>query len=318
MKLTLRQLKHALALELHGSFHQAAEAEAISQPAFSRSIRKLEDALGAQLFDRTSPNVLPTAFGRVLLRRAREVIKQTSEIRREIDSLQGLYTGYLTVAMGAFAAELSAATAIGQLVRRHPGVRCRTRLATWRSVVEWVLAGEVDLGTGEISTLREHEGLTVAAVGRHPAVFYCRAGHPLLSGRGLTKSDLDGFAIASPRAPVRTLGLMPGEFQVDPASGDLIPAIEVEDLLTARAVVLASDALSVAAPIQIEDSIRKGELCVVPFWQQGMHLDYGFFWIRNRLLSPAAEMFMDIVRELEVDRTRRNLELFEEFCPQAE
>jgi hypothetical protein len=48
-----------------------------------------------------------------------------------------------------------------------------------------------------------------------------------------------------------------------------------------------------------------------------MHLDYGFIWIGNRLLSPAAEMFMDIVRELEVERGRRNLELFEELCPQA-
>lgn len=317
MGLTLRQLRHALALERHGSFNQAAEAEAISQPAFSRSIRKLEDTLGAPLFDRTSPRVLPTAFGKVLLRRAREVIDQTEEISREIDLLQGLYTGFLAVAMGSFAAEFSAAAAVGELVRRHPGVRVRTRLATWRTVLEWVLASAVDLGIGEISTLREHEALSVAPVGRHPAVFYCRAGHPLLAGHRLSKSDLDAFPIAIPRAPRRTLGLMPGEFQVDTDSGDLIPAVEVEELLTARAVVLASDAISVAAPIQIEDSIRRGELCVVPIWQQGMHLDYGFIWIRNRLLSPAAEMFMGIVRELEVERGRRNLELFEEFCPQA-
>jgi DNA-binding transcriptional LysR family regulator len=114
------------------------------------------------------------------------------------------------------------------------------------------------------------------------------------------------------------MGLFPGEFLVDPQSGDLIPAIEVEELVSARAVVLASNALSLAAPIQIERSVRQGELCVLPYWQAGMQLDYGFIWIRNRLLSPAAEMFMDIVRELEVSRAQRNLELFEEFCPQAD
>jgi DNA-binding transcriptional LysR family regulator len=317
MKLTLRQLKHALALERHGSFHQAAEAEAISQPAFSRSIRKLEDTLGAQLFDRTSPRVLPTAFGKVLLRRAREVIDQTSEIRREIDLLQGLYKGFLSVAIGSFPAEVSGAAAIGELVRRHPGVRVRTRLATWRSVVDWISAGAVDLGIAEISTVREHQALSVAPVGRHSLVFYCRAGHPLLTGRRLGKSALDEFPIAMTRLPGRALGLYPGEFQVDPDSGDVLPAIEVEELVSARTIVLASDALGVATPIQIEDSLRRGELCVVPFWQQGMHLDYGFIWIRNRLLSPAAEMFMNIVREIEVDRARRNLRLFEEFGPPA-
>lgn len=317
MKFTLRQLTHALALQHYGNFHRAAEAEKISQPAFSRSIRTLEDALGAQLFDRTSPQVLPTAFGMVLLRRAREVIDQTDGIRREIDLLQGLYTGYLTVAMGVFPAEVSVAAALGELVRRHPAIRCRTRLITWRTVGERVLAGKVDLGIAEISMLRDNEALSVEPAGQHPIVFYCRAGHPLLAGGSLKKSDLDPFPIALVRMPRRALGLLTGEFQVDPDSGDLIPAIEVEELLSARAVVLASDALSVATPIQIESAVRQGELCVLPFWQPGMSLDYGFIWTRNRLLSPAAERFMEIVREIEVDRARRNLELLEEFCPQV-
>jgi DNA-binding transcriptional LysR family regulator len=219
--------------------------------------------------------------------------------------------------MGVFAAEVSAAAALGELVRRHPGIRCRSSLATWRTVVERVLSGAVDLGTAEISTLRDHEALSVAPVGQHPVVFFCRAGHPLLSKRRLAKADLDAFPMAVPRAPRRALGLFPGDFVVDPETDDLIPAIEVEELVSARAVVLASNALSLAAPIQIESSIRQGELCVLPYWQPGMQLDYGFIWIRNRLLSPAAEMYMDIVRELEVDRSRRNQGLFEEFCPQG-
>jgi DNA-binding transcriptional LysR family regulator len=317
MELTLRQLSHALALQHHGSFQRASEAERISQPALSRSIRKLEETLGAQLFDRTSPRVLPTAFGSVLLRRAQEVIDQTGEIQREIDRLRGLYTGSLSVAMGAYAAEFSAAAAVGELVRRHPRLRCRTRLATWRSVVEWVLAGAVDLGTVEISTLHEHAALNVAPVSQAPLVFFCRAGHPLLARRSLSKPDLDGFPIASTRVPRRALGLLPGEFQVDTESGDLIPAIEVDELLSARAVVLSSDALSYAAPIQIESAVRQGELCVLPYWRPGMTLNYGFIWIRDRLLSPSAEMFMEIVRDIEADRSRRNLELFREFCPQS-
>jgi DNA-binding transcriptional LysR family regulator len=251
----------------------------------------------------------------VLLRRAREVIDQTNEIAREIDLLQGLYTGYLTVAMGVFPAEVSAA-ALGELVRRHPAIRCRARLVNWQTVAPRVLAGEVDLGIAEISTLRDHEALNVEPVGRHPSVFYCRAGHPLLTKRKLVQADLNAFPLALPRLPQRALGLLPGEFQIDPESGDLIPTIEVEDLYSARTVVLASDALSFVPPIQIEAAVRRGELGVLPFWQPGMNLDYGFICIRDRLLSPAAEMFMQIVRDLEVDLARRNLELLEEFCPQ--
>lgn len=315
MKITLRQLKHALALEQHGSFHRAAAAEAISQPAFSRSISRLEETLGVPLFDRNPPRVLPTAFGRVLLRRGREVVNQTEEISREINLLQGLFSGYLTVAMGIFAAEFSATAALGELVRRHPGIHCRSRLTDWRSVLGWVLEGVVEIGMIEISAVQGHPAVDVSPMGQHPFVFFCRAGHPLLDGRDVTREGVDAFPFAVPRLPARARALLPGVFEIEPENGDLIPALEVEDLASARAIVLASDAISTAAPLQIEDLVRQGRVSVLPLWQPGLNSNYGFIWQRDRMLSPAAEMFMDIVRELEVELAQRNLALFEEFCP---
>jgi DNA-binding transcriptional LysR family regulator len=317
MNVTLRQLRHALALQRHGNFHRGAQAEKISQPALSRSIRSLEETLGVPLFDRSSPRVIPTAFGKALLRRAEAVIAQTAELKHDIDLLQGLLTGYFSVAMGYLAAEFSVAAALGEMVRRHPGIRCRTTLANWRTVVKLVLSGEVDLGAGEISTVRDHADLQVEPVGQHRIILYCRAGHPLLARRRLSHADLGEFPMAMPRTPPRARNVLPPGFRMDPETADMIPAIEIEELSSARAVVLASNALSAAAPIQIESSLRQGELCVLPFWQPGMTLDYGFMHIRDRMLSPAASMFMDIVRELEVDRTRRNLELIEEYLPLA-
>ena len=72
---TLKQLSHALTLTLarHGNFHRAAKAENLSQPALSRSIRSLEEGLGAQLFDRQTEVVTPTLYGEALLQRARTI-----------------------------------------------------------------------------------------------------------------------------------------------------------------------------------------------------------------------------------------------------
>ena len=55
-----------LVVELE-SFHRAAEALNLSQPALSRRIQKLEGAIGAPLLERTTRHVAPTAMGLSLI-----------------------------------------------------------------------------------------------------------------------------------------------------------------------------------------------------------------------------------------------------------
>nr|WP_286178575.1 LysR family transcriptional regulator [Bacillus sp. B4EP4a] len=55
---------------------RAAEQLSISQPALSRSISKLEDELGVQLFDRKGRNIYLNRYGKMFLNRVEQSIKQ--------------------------------------------------------------------------------------------------------------------------------------------------------------------------------------------------------------------------------------------------
>ncbi|GAA0962005.1 LysR family transcriptional regulator StgR [Kribbella koreensis] len=72
--LEIRLLRYfvVVAEELH--FSRAAQRLFIAQQALSRDIRRLEDRLGARLFDRTTRRVELTPSGQKLLVRARELI----------------------------------------------------------------------------------------------------------------------------------------------------------------------------------------------------------------------------------------------------
>jgi len=313
--LKLQQLTHALALNRLGNFHRAAKALHLSQPALSRSIRSLEESLGVRLFERHGAQVKPTLYGEALLSRAETILEQSDELEREILLLQGLEAGALAVAMGAFAAELSGSRAVGELLRLHPSIRCQIRLRSWREVTDLVAARAVDVGLAEISTVIGSEELRVEPLGQHEMVLYCRPGHPLLDRGPLSRGDLDAFPQALIRVPPRGANRVPGKGFRDAGHGDQTPHIEVDDLSTARTIVMGSDVLSTATALQLEPWVRGGQLRVLPFRANWLRLNYGFITLRDRMLSPAAELFMRVVRQIEADVAVRNRELTNELLP---
>jgi DNA-binding transcriptional LysR family regulator len=313
--LKLQQLAHALALNRLGNFHRAAKALHLSQPALSRSIRSLEESLGVRLFERHGAQVKPTLYGEALLSRAEKILEQSNELKREIQLLQGLEAGGLAVAMGAFAAELSGSRAVGELLRLHPSIRCQIRLRSWREVTDLVATRAVDVGLAEISTVIGSEELRVEPVGQHEMVLYCRQGHPLLDRGPLTRADLDAFPQALIRVPPRGANRVPGKGFRDADLGDQTPHVEVDDLSTARTIVMGSDALSTATALQLEPWLRGGQLRVLPLRANWLRLNYGFITLRDRMLSPAAELFMERVRDIEAEVTVRNRELTDELLP---
>ncbi len=93
VSMNLRDLRYMLALAEHRHFGKAAEACRVSQPTLSVQLRKLEEALGVVLFERSSKQVVPTPICELLLAHARvavaEVDAMTALARGAMDPLRG-------------------------------------------------------------------------------------------------------------------------------------------------------------------------------------------------------------------------------------
>jgi LysR family transcriptional regulator, hypochlorite-specific transcription factor HypT len=72
-----------LAVVEQGGFTRAAERRAVSQPAFSRRIKALEDWVGASLFDRATHSVTLTVAGERLLPAAEEILRRLQIARQD-------------------------------------------------------------------------------------------------------------------------------------------------------------------------------------------------------------------------------------------
>ena len=94
--MTLQQLEYIVAVDRYRHFVKAAEHCGVTQPTLSAMVGKLEDELGAKLFDRSRQPVVPTPIGTKVIAQARRILSQTADIGRLVDeeqhSLRGLFT----------------------------------------------------------------------------------------------------------------------------------------------------------------------------------------------------------------------------------
>jgi DNA-binding transcriptional LysR family regulator len=101
MDVELRHLRCLAAIVDAGGFTGAAAVLHLSQPAVSRTLAALEDALGVRLLRRTSREVVLTAAGERVLARARRVLGEVEDMAREARSGRGrLRVGHAWAAMG--------------------------------------------------------------------------------------------------------------------------------------------------------------------------------------------------------------------------
>ncbi len=129
-----------------GSIRRASERLHISASAVNRQILKLEDRLGAPLFERRPEGMRLTDAGRLVLRHARDTLHDFARLRGDIDNLRGIVSGDVTVATLDSPAVHFLPEAVAQFVAAHPAVRVRVTTCNPIEALHAVSQGNADLG----------------------------------------------------------------------------------------------------------------------------------------------------------------------------
>lgn len=229
--MNLRDLRYALAVAEHGHFSRAAEACDVSQPTLSGQIRKLEDDLGVQLFERDGRRIRVTTAGVAILERAREAVGAADELVRVAEASRDPLVGRLRVGIIPTLAPYllplvlpAAALAMARMplaIAEEPTDRLLRRLDD----------GELDVAI--LATAPPVGDLAETLLFDEPLLAAIPAGHPKAAFASIDTHDLDGetLLLLADGHCLRdqALALCTGRI-VDPASSDL-RASSLETLL---------------------------------------------------------------------------------------
>ncbi|MBX3643579.1 MAG: LysR family transcriptional regulator [Rubrivivax sp.] len=300
---TLQLYRQALVLARHGNYARAAEALGIAQPNLTRAIASLERSLGVRLFDRGRSGAVTTAFGRVFVERAEQLLRSDAELRRELQLLADLATGTLRIACGPYAAEAVVADAVARLVAAHPKVRIECLVMTPEHVVTEVLSGHVDIGVSTDATLQPQPELEIERFAPLRVHLACRPEHPLTQERQLTLARALQYPLVTTRLRgADALQVMPGFEAATAPRGvlpELVPPILVNSLAMGRQIARGSDALFSGFAAQLADDVRAGRLVLLDVDDALLRNSHAVYHRRDRPLAPAAALFRTLLRELE-------------------
>ena len=287
-----RQLKHFLAAVDRGTIRGAAAEVHLSQPALTKSIRKLEETLGVRLLERSRRGVVPTVYGSLLTRYARLLEGHAEQARAEIIALREGVHGHLRVGVGSALAGPPLSTIVARLVRRRPGLSLAFSEGDTDTLLGLLRHGEIDVVLSAFPPPPRDPDLSFERIGTGRLAVVCRGGHPLARRRALTMDDLMEARWALPNRP---RALVAGIHRIFGTAGLQMkePVVQAGSFPFIREIVADSDLLSVL-PVQVlAQDLEAGRMIVLEHPVAPIDGPAGLIRRADGICPPALAVFRD-------------------------
>jgi LysR family transcriptional regulator, transcription activator of glutamate synthase operon len=285
----LRQLVYAEAVVRHRHFTRAAEELHVAQSALSHQIRRLEAELGTELFERTSRTVATTEAGDAVAARARAVLAEIDGVRSEIDELNGLIRGRVSVGALLPAGKIDVPMLLARFSEAHPGIEVDMREGTAGDMLRALLEDEMHAAFSMLASEPPDElAVERLSVEEMVAVF----GPGRAPGRGrLTARDLRDLPIVMPRTGSASKAA--GDAFFANAGETFRLALESGDPFLLRCLISGGFGCGIL-PRSL--TRREGPPVEVRGLKPSVRVPVALLWRERRHMSPAARAFIEFAR----------------------
>ena len=194
----LTALRIFIAVAEERSFSRSAAKVHRTQPAVSQAVKRLEDDLGEQLFDRSSKSGTLTDAGRVLQNYGQRLVRLAEETESAMRELRDLRRG--RVLIGANEAAIHTLLPLIQRFRvKFPDIAVDVRRVPARQIAVEVQQGSLDFGA--LTFRPSEQGLLEVAVGEDELVLLVPPTHPFAKRKQVTMADAAGVPVVAHNDP---------------------------------------------------------------------------------------------------------------------
>lgn len=296
-KIKLRDLHILASVADAGSMAKAGTRLAISQPAVWKAISEMEHALGVPLLDRSPRGVEPTPYGRALIKRSTAVFDELRQSLKDIEFLSDPTVGEVRIGCTSPLAAGLVTAVIARMSSKYPRVAFHIVESDGLVLVRELDDRKVDLVLARMSDALVPEHMNAEVFYHDAFVVIAGAQNPWTRCRKVALAQL----VNEPWV------LMPNETFV---KTEILRAFEAAGLEPPRTTVAALSLsmrnsllttghfLSTAAATALKFPTGYPGIKALPVELPTTRRAVGLITLKNRALSPVAQLFVSRTREM--------------------
>jgi DNA-binding transcriptional LysR family regulator len=247
--MNLERLELFLKIVDTGSVSGAGREANLTQPAVSRSLKLLEEELGADLFDRQGRGLLLTAAGRALIPCARQLVRDSERVKLQVQ--RAAEDAYFDLRVGAVDSLGTHVLpdCLSRLQTQHPELKLKLWMGRTQSLLERVERGSLDLAFVAYSGPPSERA---TRIGTYGLKYYGQK--PRFEGIAELKTELELAQL-----PVVEIEALPGQPSLIHADADAFAV--TQNLSAVKALVLAGLGVGQLLPFMLTEAERAGLVC---------------------------------------------------------
>lgn len=287
----IHQVQTFLAVINYGSFHRAADALRVSQPAVSGRIRALEDSLGVKLFMRGVGTPTLSEAGKAFRPQAEELLRVAAAARQAVHELQPSSGGALRVAAALSICTYFLPEVMETYRESHPHVMVNLRSGNSQRVLGMVLDGETEIG---LVRSVNHQEIETQMLRDDPLILVGHPSHANSRKRHATLEEVRSWPLIFYDRGSSDWTFSHGLFRRQGMLPNTV--LEVETIESAKRMVERKLGFAFLPLIALAEELRQGRLRTIEITDaEPLHRSLDVIHLRNHPLSDNAREFLKVL-----------------------
>jgi DNA-binding transcriptional LysR family regulator len=292
LNIEFRDLRYFETIAELGHLGQASEVLHRSQPALTKCIQRLEEALGAPLFERKGRGLVLTAVGKEFHQRAKK-IRETND--RYLDGMEDFIAGSagrVRIGCGPITADYLLPAVCALALRHAPNISLEITIGTNYELKEGIRQEHLDMIVGVISADDEFvnqgfiDDIVVVAASRN---------HPIFTLPSVGLKDLLDYHWILPTPPVESRKWLDRVFAASKLPKP-VTHIEANTLPSIHDLIVSTELLCFLSKLTLDHPKTRGLLKEVELKETTMVRKLGITYPHGTL-TPATQRIIELLNQ---------------------
>ncbi len=293
-RMEITQLRHFVVAAQQQSLSKAAEELGQSVSALSRSIKRLEQTLGNELFTRTAHGFELSERGATLLEYAKKIVQEHDHALVALRVGPPAETGVMRVGAVRYLVDFGIPAAVARFLQRYPNFGMEIVDHNFEELIRQLRSDDLDVVVAPSLAPLTDSDISFEPVVQSNLIYAVGASHPLAKRQIVTEADIcrERMIISNRPAAIRTYYRQFWKTHEPVASH----AVIVTSPALARQLLLTGDFVAVVSRHSVAGDLQTGRLVELPHPVSTRPFPVGIFLRGNGVLSTPTFEFLNELR----------------------